>query len=164
MQDIIHAVRSQIIPTLTGSAVVPNRAIAEIVPISDIKAIPNAPVWLPGIMKWRNVNIPILSIDNFSMKQPVELNKKRTNIVVMNSSPANSGINFFGIVSTGVPRLVEVNATSIKVDREKRILTNYIKCNVNLDVHQNKVEGYLLDIPYVETSYRQAAKELGLGK
>ncbi|MFN2309122.1 MAG: chemotaxis protein CheW [Gammaproteobacteria bacterium] len=110
VQDTLRAL---IIPMGARNLLLPNVAVAEIVPYVRATAVPDAPDWLLGALNWRGVRIPLISYDGlYDLDNPGEYGRAR--IAVLNTLHVDSGLSFYAVVTSGIPQLKRVNAETLQ--------------------------------------------------
>lgn len=106
-------VRSQLIPLHNMRLVLPNTAIAEVIsyhrpqPMSD-----EMPAWLTGMLLWRGLQLPLVSLESAAMDQAPEIHR-RSRVVVLNTMSSSNQLPFYGIIAQGIPRLMELDHSTI---------------------------------------------------
>ncbi len=108
------AVASQIIPLGVSRLVLPNVAIAEIVPTSAFETVSKAPKWLLGNLKWRGVTVPLISYELTCGMKAGEISAQ-SRFIVLNTLNGNSKISFFAIISSGIPQLLKLDANMVRM-------------------------------------------------
>ncbi len=108
----IQEVASLLVPLQGRMLLVPNVTVAEIVPVSQVTPIQDAPEWYLGNCLWREQLIPLLSFEvlNGEMKPNVGA---RSRFAVLNTTGLNQSLGFIAIVTQGIPRLARVNEEEI---------------------------------------------------
>lgn len=106
--SVQDTMRTLIIPMQGSNLLLPNVAVAEVMPYINPRAIDDAPDWLLGNISWRGQIIPLISYDRF---QGVDTGEGLTQarIVVFNTVHPDSGLKFYALVTTGIPQLKRVN-------------------------------------------------------
>ncbi|GMR07283.1 MAG: chemotaxis protein CheW [Gammaproteobacteria bacterium] len=107
-------VASQIIPLGVTRLVLPNVAIAEIVPASAFETVNKAPKWLLGKLKWRGVTVPLVSYELTCGMKAGEITAQ-SRFIILNTLNGNSKISFFAIISSAIPQLVKLDANIVKM-------------------------------------------------
>jgi len=113
MIDTRSAVRSQLIPIEGDNLILPNTAIAEVIFYAEPEVISAAPEWVLGRLGWRDRSIPLISFE-LACEQAKPAPGPRSKIVVINTIGGNPEINFFAIVTQGLPQLLLVDESKIK--------------------------------------------------
>jgi chemosensory pili system protein ChpC len=77
------------------------------------RAIAAAPDWLLGAISWRGLNIPLISYDRMHGVQ-TEGVIGQARIAVINTVRADGGLQFYALVTAGIPQLKRVNTDTIQ--------------------------------------------------
>lgn len=91
----------------------PNTAVAELVPYRNVSSIEHAPEWVVGQFDWRGVRLPVVSYAALTQQQ--ELLDEQSRIVILNAISEREDFRFYAIIIQGIPRSVRVDA-SLSVD------------------------------------------------
>lgn len=114
MQATLHdMVRTLIIPLQGCNLLLPNVAVAEVVPYVQPRGIDDAPEWLLGTISWRGLNIPLISYDRLQGLD-VRGGLVQARIAVVNGIQPDSGLPFYALVTAGIPQLKRVNADTLQ--------------------------------------------------
>ena len=106
------SIHSLLIPLQWQTLLLPNAAVAEIIPYGEVRAVGDAPDWYLGLMSWRNVELPLISIDQLLQREST-IPGPQTRIVVLNALGGRSKMLFYAIVSHGIPHLVQVTLNNV---------------------------------------------------
>lgn len=113
LTNIQDTVRTLIIPLAGRNLLLPNVAIAEVIPYIRPRAVAGGPEWLLGAISWRGLNIPLISFDRLH-GQDTAGTLAQARIAVFNSVQADSGLSFYAVVTAGIPQLKRVNAEALQ--------------------------------------------------
>ena len=105
-------VRSQLIPLHNMRMVLPNTAIAEVISYHKPQPLENMPSWLTGMISWRGLQIPLVSLETAALEQAPETGR-RSRVIVMNTLTGSNQLPFYGIISQGIPRLMGLDHSTI---------------------------------------------------
>lgn len=103
-------VPSLMVPLQGRPLLVPNLAVAEIVPFNAPVPEPGRPEWYLGHVMWRGVKIPVISM--VQLRGEDEEMPPEVRIAVFNG--LGGQLPFYGIVSHGIPRLVRVRQQDLE--------------------------------------------------
>lgn len=106
-----------LIPVNGKQLVLPNVAVAEIIPYIEPEAEDDVPNWYLGKVTWRNIQVPLLSFEAIN-EEPFLSHSRGRRIVVLNGLVDEKRLPFCAMVSEGVPRLTRVMADEVAVDEE----------------------------------------------
>lgn len=113
LTNIQDTVRTLIIPLAGRNLLLPNVAIAEVIPYIRPRAIAGGPEWLLGAISWRGLNIPLISFDRLHGQNAADA-LAQARIAVFNSVQADSGLSFYAVVTAGIPQLKRVNTEALQ--------------------------------------------------
>lgn len=108
----IQEVASLLIPLHDRQLLVPNVTVAEIVPVTQVTSIDDAPAWYLGNCLWREQTIPLLSYEALNGEAKPGYNS-RSRFAVFNTTGLHDALPFIAIVTQGLPRLARVNEEEI---------------------------------------------------
>lgn len=129
---VSNMVRCLLIPLRNTEMLVPSSAIAEISPYEEPMPAPLAPEWLLGMMMWRGLSIPLLSVDK--MMGVDVIGHKRTNkIAVFNTLNGSPSVPFFAVETQGIPRLFQVTEGSLELEETEQSSSGPVLCQVNIE-------------------------------
>ncbi len=105
-------VRSLLVPTLGGTFLVPNAAVAEIIGFREAQPVPGAPKWLLGLLGWRDQMIPVLAIESLLGRSEFRA-ARSSRLIVMHALQRRGDLDFYALLCTGFPRLLRVDQTNL---------------------------------------------------
>ena len=100
-----NKVRSLWIPLREMNLLLPSMAVAEIGSYRAPEAAPGMPEWLLGMVKWREREIPVISLESIC-GLTVPSNPVFSRLMIVNSVRPDSPVEFYGIVTAGLPGLI----------------------------------------------------------
>jgi len=117
----IQEVASLLIPLQNQSILLPNVTVAEIIPSSPIQAIENSPQWYLGNFQWRELTVPLLSLEALNGEVTSGIHS-RARFAVLNTTGLHNDLPFIAILTQGLPRLARVSEDEIseREDAETR--------------------------------------------
>lgn len=108
----IEEVASLLIPLQDLMLLAPNVTIAEIVPVSQVIPVENAPEWYLGNCNWREQTIPLLSFEAMNGEEKPGV-ASRSRFAVINTTGLSESLPFIAILTQGLPRLARVTEEEI---------------------------------------------------
>lgn len=137
MAQVARHVASQILSLNGERIILPNTAIAEIIPYVTADSLSenlqkDAPTWLLGMVAWRGVSVPLLSMETMLGSQ-YEQPDKRSSIAIINALGNTAGVPFFAIVTQGIPKLLQVSSDTLDLIEESGDHNKAAACHVVLD-------------------------------
>lgn len=134
MAEQAIVVRSQLIGLEALRLVLPNTAIAEVVAYTPPDLPEGMPEWFLGYINWRGYRVPVVSFEQM-IDQAGSKPDRRSRIIILNSISADSDRPFYGLLATGIPRLMSVDASSIQNAPEIGETDSLILRHVIVDKH-----------------------------
>ena len=120
-QQKIQEVASLLIPLQGHSVLLPNVTVAEIIPSAPVQPIENSPLWYLGNFQWRELTVPLLSLESLNGDALPAIHN-RARFAVLNTTGLHDDLPFIAILTQGLPRLARVNEDEIseREDAENR--------------------------------------------
>lgn len=128
--DLPEQVASLLLQMKAVVLLLPNVVVAEIVGISNIEKIAEKPEWYLGHIKWRDINIPLVSYEGINELAIADINNA-SRIVIVNGIGGNSSLPFYGLVCQGIPRLTRVFPREMSQEERSSHLADHINLSVN---------------------------------
>mgnify|MGYP000066495687 CR=1 FL=1 len=97
-QKKIQEVASLLIPLQGHTILLPNVTVAEIVPVSEVQPIQEAPAWYLGNCIWRELTVPVLSIEALNGDVTPSVHSK-ARFAVLNTTGINENLPFIAVDS-----------------------------------------------------------------
>ena len=132
MNNTAEAIRSLVIPVGGTQLVLPNAAVAEVIPYMPADDVDNAPAWLLGTINWRDQTIPLLSFEVMAGFDRLVADT-RSRIAVLNATSGHAKLRFFGIVTRDITHLLRLDASSIAPDADGSVHSGVVLSNVIVD-------------------------------
>jgi chemosensory pili system protein ChpC len=108
----VQEIASLLIPMRGYQLLLPNVSVAEIVPVSQVAPVEDAPLWYLGTCSWREQHVPLLSFEALNGEPKAEAHA-RTRFAVLNATGTSDDLPFIAIICQGLPRLARVNEEEI---------------------------------------------------
>ena len=108
----IQEVASLLIPIQGRLLLAPNVTVAEIVPVSQVVPVADAPAWYLGNCNWREQTIPLFSFEVMNGEEKPGVTS-RSRFAVLNTTGLNDSLPFIAILTQGLPRLARVTEEEI---------------------------------------------------
>ena len=137
MPQAARQVASQVLFLNGERVILPNTAVAEIIPYVAPDALTetigkNAPNWLLGMIAWRGISVPLISVETI-LGGHYEQPGKRSSIAIINAVGDAAGVPYFAVVTQGIPRLLQVSATTLSPIDETGDDNKAVACHVVFD-------------------------------
>jgi chemosensory pili system protein ChpC len=109
--DQVYAV---LVPILADSLLVPNLAVADVVPRVEIKPLSGAPPWFEGLLNWQGRRVPVLRFE-VANGAPAEIPPgRRARVLIVNATSHELESEAFGLIVEGNPHLVTLNRVAMQ--------------------------------------------------
>ncbi len=141
-----EAVHSLLLPLNKEILIMPNAAVAEIIPYTEPDKVNDAPEWFLGHLNWRDRRIPFISFEIASDGEPGKLHKS-CRIAVLNTLNGNANLPYIAVLSQGLPSLQLVRPNNIQFADAPVEQRQSIKAYVNL----NGIAAIVPDIDELES-------------
>ena len=144
-QSVQADIRGVLIQVAGARLLLPNATIAEVLSFADPDAIPNAPDWLLGRIRWRGWQLPLVAFSRLSgiAEEKGGLGSK---VVVLKALGGNPKAPFFAVLTQGFPRLVTVSRNALVAEDSGETLPLGVRARVVL----NEDAALLPDLEQVE--------------
>lgn len=132
MKTQTDSVRSLLIPVHGKSLIVPNVAVAEVMPRQTATPVGKAPVWLLGAIGWRGLTIPVISYEA-SIGDPMVPPGTNSQLAIINTVKGGKNMPFYAILTQGIPRLRTVDEESLLENEADASVSQGELCHATLD-------------------------------
>jgi chemosensory pili system protein ChpC len=116
-QPAVTQIATLLIPVGGKQLVLPNVAVAEIIPYIDPVPEDDVPTWYLGRFIWRNIQVPLVSFEAIN-DEPFVGRPQNRRIAILNNVIGDSTLPFCGILTEGLPRLMRLLPDEIANDEE----------------------------------------------
>ena len=124
-------VHSLMVPMHQMALLLPNASVAEIIGYTDPETGVDMPEWMMGTIKWRGYNVPLVSYESMLGKE-MGATKGKVRIAIFNGINGKAGLPFYGVVTQGIPRLVQATKNVVKEAEDSRDENDLILANVRV--------------------------------
>lgn len=147
-----HEIRGVMIEIEGARLLLPNATISEVLSYAQPEALPDAPDWLLGRIRWRGWQLPLVSFSRLAgiAEDAGGLGSK---VVVLKAFGGDSRLPFFALLTHGFPRLVTVSRDSLVTDGEDGA---ELPTGVRMRVLLNDDAAVVPDLAVVEDAIRAA--------
>ncbi|PTU74290.1 chemotaxis protein CheW [Pseudomonas mangrovi] len=105
------------LPLADRNLLLPNVALAELIPYRNVQATPGLPDWFLGQIGWRDLSLPLLSFELASgSRQASAGNMPR--VAVLNALGGRPKVKFIALLVQGIPRSFKVDGELPRADVE----------------------------------------------
>jgi len=138
-------VRGVLIQVAGGRLLLPNATIAEVLSYAEPDAVPDAPDWLLGRIRWRGWQLPLVAFARLAGLAN-ERGGLGSKVVVMRALGGNPRAPYFAMLTQGFPRLVTVSRDALVTVEDQNALPNGVQSRVLL----NEDAAFLPDLESIE--------------
>ncbi|MBP8184289.1 MAG: chemotaxis protein CheW [Pseudomonas sp.] len=96
------------VPLSDRTLLVPNVAVAELLPYRAPQATPGMPAWMLGQIAWRDLRLPLLSFEAASGGEPQITSNTR--VAVINALGGRPEVKFLALLVQGIPRSIKLES------------------------------------------------------
>jgi chemosensory pili system protein ChpC len=96
-----------LVPLADRTLMLPNVALAELIPYRAPQITPGLPAWFLGQIAWRDLQLPLLSFEAASNGQPQIGPGAR--VAVLNALGGRDQVKFIALLVQGIPRSLKVD-------------------------------------------------------
>jgi len=148
LEQKFEATHCLLLPVNKEILLLPNAAVAEIVPYQEPEAADNAPDWFVGYLSWRDHRLPVISIEAASDGEVGKIHKN-CRIAVLNTLNGNSELPYIAIIMQGLPSLQIVRPDSLQKDDSEQ------RQSISANVTVNGAEALIPNLDDLETRIQQ---------
>lgn len=104
-----------LMPLADRMLLMPNVAVAELIPYRAPQAVLGMPTWFLGQVQWRDLSLPLLSFEAASsgQAQPVS---NTARVAVLNAVGGRNHVKFIALLVQGIPHSIKVDASLARAD------------------------------------------------
>jgi len=140
---------SLIVPMRGKTMLIPNKALAEIVPFIDSELPPeDHKPWHIGYLNWRGSRLPVISFEHIYDEEFPPPERRLKMVAIINTQLGLKDAPYFGIGVEGIPRLGLVNKGSIEHRAAEKI--GDLDGSITADVIYNGREMLIPDVKFIE--------------
>lgn len=105
-QNSVSSLTGLVVPLADRTLLLPNVAVAELIPYRAPPAMTGMPAWFLGQVAWRDLSLPLLSFEAASGGQAVTGDGAR--IAILNALGGRANVKFIALLVQGIPRSLRV--------------------------------------------------------
>jgi chemosensory pili system protein ChpC len=149
MADTQEDIYCLIVPMRDKPILIPNKALAEIVPYIDSEPAPeDHQPWHIGYLHWRGMLLPVVSYERIYNPDFPDAERRQKMVAILHTQLGLKQMPYFGIAVEGIPRLAPVSRESIDHRDSEHI--NDLHDSILADVVYKGRELLIPDIKTVE--------------
>ena len=149
----LEPLASFVIPLQKSNLVLPNAAVAEIIPYEPLRRVPDTPDWFLGFLSWRGVQVPVASFEMLTVERASFslVSVASANLVILRTLGEGSEFSYMAIVAQTLPRLVRVAPDELFATDDDAEKTELVKARLGDDLVS------VPDLDFIETEIRSVA-------
>jgi chemosensory pili system protein ChpC len=113
-QNSSNSLTGLLMPLGDRTLLLPNVAVAELIPYRTPQVSEGMPSWFLGQIAWRDLRLPLLSFEAASDGQPTVNPGSR--VAVINALGGRPAVKFIALLVQGIPRSIKVGAELVRAD------------------------------------------------
>lgn len=106
-----------LVPLSDRTLLLPNVAVAELIPYRAAQAVEGMPAWFLGQVAWRDLRLPLLSFEAASGGETRVGGNAR--VAVINALGGRAHVKFIALLVQGIPRAVKVGPELVRASAER---------------------------------------------
>ncbi len=131
MSSNTGSVRCMLLPLSSINLLVPNSAVAEIIGYSTPRALPDCSEWFPGVVLWRGVYIPVVSVEEMCSIDTAFVGP-RSRVAIIYNPENDVELPYLGIHIQDIPRAYLAESDTMESGNDDG-LAQYLLSNVDED-------------------------------
>jgi len=142
-----------LIPLQKSNLLLPNAAVAEIIPYEPLRRVPDTPDWFLGFLAWRGVQVPVASFEMLTVKRASFslVSVASANLVILRALGGADDFSYFAVVAQMLPQLERVAADQLFETDEPIARTELVKVRLGNDLVS------IPDLDFIESEIRTVA-------
>lgn len=151
----LEPLASFVIPLQKSNLVLPNAAVAEIIPYEPLRRVPDTPDWFLGFLSWRGVQVPVASFEMLTVERASFslVSVASANLVIVRTLGDTSGFRYMALVAQTLPRLVRIAPDELITTEELSERTEIVRARFGDELVS------IPDLDYIEQEIREVAYE-----
>lgn len=113
-QNSANSLTGLLMPLTDRTLLLPNVAVAELIPYRAPQVSEGMPSWFLGQIAWRDLRLPLLSFEAASDGQVNVSPGSR--VAVINALGGRPSVKFIAVLVQGIPRSIKVGAELVRAD------------------------------------------------
>lgn len=113
-QNSVTSLTGLLMPLTDRTLLLPNVAVAELIPYRAPQVSEGLPCWFLGQIAWRDLRLPLLSFEAASDGQATVSSGSR--VAVINALGGRPAVKFIAVLVQGIPRSIKVGAELVRAD------------------------------------------------
>ena len=142
-----------IVPLQKSNILVPQAAVAEIIPYEPLQRVQDSPDWFLGFLAWRGVQVPVASFEMLTVERASFslVSVSSASLVILRALGGQEDFSYIAIVAQTQPGLVQLTADELFSTDDEVAKTELQKVRYGDDVLG------IPDLIYIESEIRATA-------
>ena len=119
MSEVVDQIKCVLLTVNEDRLIMPNAAIAEIVPIRNIINVANKPDWMLGYLDWRGNSVPLVAFESLGGVRMPSLASGDVKAAVVYAISNDKEFPFMSFLVQGAPQVVNVTSTDLIENKEE---------------------------------------------
>ena len=151
--DSLEPLASFVIPLQKSNLVLPNAAVAEIIPYEPLRRVQGTPDWFLGFLSWRGVQVPVASFEMLTVERASFslVSVASANLVIVRTLGDAGEFSYMALVAQTLPRLVRVAPDELFATDDTAEKTELVKARLGDDLVS------VPDLDFIESEIRSVA-------
>lgn len=120
-----------LLPLSSIKLMIPNSAVAEVIGYSTPRALPDSSEWFPGVVLWRGVYVPVVSLEEMCSIDPA-MAGPRSRVAIIYNPEKDAELPYLGIHIQDIPRAYLAEPETMESGSDDG-LGQYLLSNVDED-------------------------------
>jgi chemosensory pili system protein ChpC len=149
----IESLPSFVIPLQKSNLVLPNTAVAEIIPYEPLRRVQDTPDWFLGFLSWRGIQVPVASFEMLTVERASFslVSVASANLVIVRTLGDTRDFSYMALVAQTLPRLVRIAPDELFTTEEVAEKTELVKARLGDDLVS------IPDLDFIESEIRGVA-------
>jgi chemosensory pili system protein ChpC len=109
--DQVYAVLVQV---LADTLLIPNLAVADVVPRIGLQSVRGSPQWFDGVLNWQGRKVPVARFEVLNGAPASAQPGRRARVLILNATGSRIPSGVFGILTESHPHLVTLNRVALQ--------------------------------------------------
>lgn len=151
--EVENELAAYIVPLQKRELLVPEAAVAEILPYEPLQRVQDTPDWFLGVLGWRGVQVPVVSFEMLTVARASFslASVSSASLMILRALGGSDELAWFALVTQTLPRQVQLGPEQLFETEEPPEETELMKARFQEDLIS------IPDLDYVETRIRQVS-------
>lgn len=153
MSEAISELSTFLVPLLKRNILIPDAAVAEIIPYEPLQRVQDTPDWFLGFLGWRGVQVPVASFEMLTIERASFslVSVSSASLVILRALGGEEDFQYMAIVSQALPQLLQLGSDELFETGEPTERTEVLKARYADEIIA------IPDFDYIESEIRRVA-------